>query len=142
MKMMQAGLAGLGFVAGIAVTMALGQTSYPPLQVLLSSSQSILGQDLTYPPGKPVITAAIVTIQPQDSTGLHRHDAPLFAMVLEGELTVDYGAAGTKRYVKDDAFIEAFQTMHDGTNTGTGPARILAVFAGSDGVKNTVMEAE
>lgn len=133
-------IAGLCFAAGIAVTVAVGQTTYPPLQVLVSSSQSILGQDIAYPSGKPLFTAAIVTLQPGDSTGVHRHEAPLFAMILDGELTVDYGQNGTKVYVKGDALIEAFRTDHNGTNTGNEPVRILAVFAGSDAVKNTVME--
>jgi quercetin dioxygenase-like cupin family protein len=133
-------IAGLLFAGGITVTVAVGQTTYPPLQVLVSSSHSILGQDIEYPPGKPVFTAAIVTLQPGESTGVHRHEAPLFAMILEGELTVDYGPEGTKVYVKDDALIEAFRTDHNGTNTGSRPVRILAVFAGSEAVKNTVME--
>ena len=132
--------AGLCFASGMAVTVALGQTSYPPLQVLVSASQSILGEELAYPAGRPVITAAIVTLQPGETTGAHRHEAPLFALVLDGELTVDYGQGITKRYVKDDAFLEAYQSTHTGTNTGTGPVRILAVFAGSDAVKNTVMQ--
>jgi quercetin dioxygenase-like cupin family protein len=50
-----------------------------------------MGQEIVYPAGKPNITAAVVTIQPQESTGWHLHDAPLFAMILDGELTVDYG---------------------------------------------------
>lgn len=128
------------FSAGIAVTVAVGQTTYPPLQVLVSSSQTVLGQDIVYPSGKPVITAAIVTLQPGESTGAHKHEVPLFAMILDGELTVDYGPDGTKVFAKNDALIEAFTTNHNGTNTGSEPVRILAVFVGSDAVKNTVMD--
>lgn len=131
------GIAGLCFLGGIAATVAIGQTNYPPLQVLISSSQTILGQDIAYPPGKPVFTAAIVTLQPGQSTGMHKHNVPLFAMILDGELTVDYGPDGTKVYAKDDALIEAYGTDHNGTNTGDEPVRILAVFAGSEAVKNT-----
>jgi len=136
----RAALAGTGFALGVAVTVAMGQGAYPPLDVLLSSSETVLGQPFAYPDGTPVITAAIVTLQPGDSTGVHRHEAPLFALILEGELTVDYGADGTRVYVAADALIEAFGTPHAGTNTGPGPVRILAVFAGSDAVRNTVME--
>jgi quercetin dioxygenase-like cupin family protein len=127
------------FAAGMA-SLALAQTAYPPLQVLVSSSQTVLGQDFVYPPGKPVLTAAIVTMPPNANTGWHHHEAPLFAMILEGELTVDYGDGVTRQFKKDDAFIEAFQSRHKGTNTGDTPVRILAVFAGSDAVKNTVVE--
>lgn len=132
--------AGLCFASGVAVTVALGQTASPPLQVLMSSSQSILGEDIQYPDGKPTVTAAILTLQPGESTGMHRHEAPLFVMILEGEVTVDYGQNGMKRYVAGDAFLEAFKSNHSGANTGAEPVRILTVFAGSDTVKNTVKE--
>lgn len=139
MNIRQALLCASFFVGGIA-SMALAQSSYPPLQVLVSSSKSVLGQDLAYPPGKATITAAIVTMQPGEKTGWHRHEAPLFAMILDGEITLDDGTGVTRHYVKDDTFLEAFQTRHNGMNTGNKPVRILAVFAGADGVKNTLME--
>jgi quercetin dioxygenase-like cupin family protein len=132
--------AGLCFASGMVVTVALGETSFPPVEVLVSSSQTILGQTFDYPAGQATVTAAIVTLQPGQSTGSHMHEAPLFVMVLEGEVTVDYGQGVTKRYVKDDAFLEAYKSNHNGTNTGSVPVRILTVYAGSDSVKNTVME--
>ena len=140
MKLSRIWLGSMCFGAGIAVTLAFAQSSYPPLQVLLSSGQTILGQDIAYPAGKPVMTAAIVTLDPQQSTGWHLHEAPLFAMILDGELTVDYGNGLSKHYVKDDTLIEAYKTRHNGTNTGTEPVRILVVFAGSDQVKNTIKD--
>ena len=41
--------------------------------------------------------------------------------------------------IRDDTFMEAIGVAHNGRNTGSGPARILAVFMGADGVPNTVM---
>ncbi|HIG60670.1 MAG TPA: cupin domain-containing protein [Gammaproteobacteria bacterium] len=79
---------------------------------------------------------------PGHSTGWHEHDAPLFAWVLEGEITVDYGPDGQRVYAKDDAFVEAFRSAHNGINSGDGIARILAVFSGSHDVKDTIMEDE
>lgn len=137
--MTQGTVAGLCFAAGVAVTVAYAKNTYPPLEVLLSSAQSSLGQDLHYPAGKPVITAAIVTLMPGESTGEHRHDVPMFAMILDGEITVDYGQDGRKVFGQGDAMIEAFQSYHNGINTGSDPVRILAVFAGSDMAQNTVM---
>lgn len=127
--------AGLGLVAGYA----MARTGYPPLQVLLSTSTSVIGQELSYPAGKPKITAAIVTMKPNETTGWHRHDAPLVAWIIEGEVTIDYGPAGTKTFKAGQAFVEAFKTDHNGKNTSSGITRILAVFAGSEGVSNTVM---
>ena len=40
-----------------------------------------------------------------------------------------------------EALMEAIDVAHNGRNTGAGPARILAVFMGADGVPDTVMLA-
>jgi quercetin dioxygenase-like cupin family protein len=63
----------------------------------------------------------------------------MFGYMLEGEITVDYGAEGRRVYRKGDALIEAIDLAHNGRNTGAGLARILAVFMGAEGVPNTVM---
>lgn len=119
---------------------AMARDTYPPLDVLLSTSTTTIGQPFEYPVGTAKITAAIVTMQPGQATGWHEHDAPLFAYMLEGEITVDYGPDGKKTYKTGDSFVEAFKSDHNGQNTGTGIARILAVFAGADGTVNTVSE--
>ena len=126
-------LGAVSFGAGFG----FAKISYPPVHVLLSSETDILGQTFEYPKSAPKITAAIVTMKPGEETGLHKHDVPLFAYVLEGEVTVNYGAGRIKVYKKGDAFIEAYQSPHNGKNTSKGITRILAVFAGSDGIKNT-----
>lgn len=115
------------------------QDKYPPLEVLISSSETTIGQPFSYPEGVAKITAAIVTMLPGQDTGLHVHDAPLFGYMLSGELTVDYGADGKKTYRTGDSLIEAFKTPHDGKNTGPGAARVLVVFASAENVANTRM---
>ncbi|WP_281995266.1 cupin domain-containing protein [Ruegeria faecimaris] len=124
----------------LTATSALARDAYPPVDVLVQTDKSVIGEPLEYPDGMPQITMAIITMQPGQVTGSHRHNAPLMAYVLEGEITVDYGAAGTKTYKTGDAFVEAFRSPHVGANTGESIARILAVFAGSDSVANTVAE--
>jgi quercetin dioxygenase-like cupin family protein len=121
----------------IGAGFGFAKISYPPVHILLSSETDILGQKLVYPKSAPKITAAIVTMKPGEETGLHKHDVPLFAYVLEGEVTVNYGAGRIKVYRKSDAFIEAYQSPHNGKNTSKGVTRILAVFVGTDGIKNT-----
>ena len=86
------------------------------------------------------MTAVIVTMQPGEQTGWHQHDVPMFCYMLEGEITVDYGKSGTRTYRKGDALMEAIDVVHDGRNTGAGPARVLVVFMGADGVPDTVKE--
>lgn len=116
------------------------ETSYPPVDVLLQSETTIIGQQIVYPAGQSQITAAIVTMQPGQVTGWHRHEAPLTAHMLEGELTVDYGDDGTRVYREGDTLIEALGSRHNGENTGDGIARILVVFSGAVGIPNTVSE--
>jgi quercetin dioxygenase-like cupin family protein len=132
-------LAALAAALGLAAGVALGRTAYPPLDVLLETSTSALGQPLAYPPGTPRVTAAIVTIAPGQSTGWHRHDVPLMGYVLEGELTVDYGPDGSRTWRAGEAFMEAFRTEHDGRNAGPDPVRLLAVYMGAEGAPIAVM---
>lgn len=106
---------------------------------LLDTGTTTLGQKLFYPAGAPHVTAVVVTMQPGETTGWHRHDVPMFCYMLEGEITVDYGKSGTRTYRKGDALMEAVDVAHDGRNTGSGPARVLAVFFGATGVPNTKM---
>ena len=107
---------------------------------LLSTRQTVLGQPIVYPTEEPAkVAAAIVTMQPGEETGWHQHDVPMFGYVLEGEVTVDYGAKGTHVYRQGDALVEAIDVPHNGRNTGKGEARILSVFMGAEGVPNTEM---
>jgi len=119
---------------------SFAEDSYPPVDVLLQSETTIIGQEIVYPEGPAQITVAIVTMEQGQVTGWHRHEAPLAAHMLEGELTVDYGEAGTRVYKEGDTLIEALGSRHNGENTGDGIARILVVFAGAVGTPNTVSE--
>lgn len=136
------GLLFVGFLAATitAVTVAsYGREGKARVEVLLSSSKTILDQPIAYPQdGQAKVTAVIVTMAPGQSTGWHKHDVPLFGYMLHGELTVDYGTHGKKIYRAGDSLLEALHVAHDGMNTGAEPARILAVFMGARGVPNTV----
>ena len=107
---------------------------------LLSTRQTVLEQPIVYPTEGPAkVAAAIVTMQPGEETGWHQHDVPMFGYVLEGEVTVDYGAGGARVYRQGDALVEAIDVPHNGRNTGKGEARILSVFIGAEGVPDTEM---
>ena len=126
---------------GLASCIAPARDAAPTAEVLLSSGETTIGQEISYPTGTATITASIVTLPPGAETGWHRHDVPLFAYVLEGEITVDYGSDGRQTYTAGDAFLEAYRTDHNGVNTGPTTAKVLAVFAGAEGVRNTVPAA-
>jgi len=132
----------LGIAAAVAIIGATTSASladgYPAVP-LLSTSETVLGEEIAYPTsGKAVVTAAIVTLAPGEKTVVHRHGVPLFVYILEGEVTVDYGAQGTKTFRQGESFMEAMNVEHAGSNAGSAPVRILAVYMGAEGSENVI----
>lgn len=111
------------------------------LTPLLQGGSDVLGTPLAYPQGTPNVTSAIVTIPPGGETGWHEHEVPLFAYILEGELTVDYGSKGKKTYHAGEAVLEAVGWPHNGTNTGSAPMKLVAVYMGGGSAANTIKVA-
>lgn len=112
------------------------------LTPLLSSSDTVIDQAIAYPDGTAKVTAAIVTIPPGGETGWHLHEVPLFAYILEGEITLDYGEKGIKTAKAGDSLLEAMNWAHNGMNKGDVPLRILAVYMGADGIPNAESAAD
>jgi quercetin dioxygenase-like cupin family protein len=110
------------------------------LTPLLQGGTDVLGNPLVYPAGAPNVTAAIVTLPPGGETGWHRHDVPLFAYILEGALTVDYGEKGKKTYSAGESVLEAINWSHNGRNEGDVPMKLIAVYMGGGDAPNTVRE--
>ena len=114
------------------------ERGYPAVP-LLSTGKNIVGETIRYPATGPAhVTAAIVTLAPGAKTIVHKHGVPLFAYILDGELSVNYGDKGTRTYKKGDTFMEAMDVAHFGVNTGTQPVRILAVYMGAQGAKDVI----
>jgi len=111
--------------------------SYPAVP-LLSIGTNVVGETIRYPEGPAYVTAAIVTLAPGGRTILHKHGVPLFAYILDGTLTVNYGTHGTRTYHTSEAFMEAMDVAHYGINEGTQPVRILAVYMGATGAKKVI----
>ncbi len=121
-------------------TGTLAREPYKRIEELLATDTTILGQPIAYPAGElSRVTAVIVTLKPGEETGWHTHAVPLFGYIMEGELTVNYGKHGMKVYKSGDSVVEAINTPHNGTSSGTGSLRIMAVFMGAEGVANTTM---
>ena len=110
-----------------------------PAKPVLMTSQTVMDETIVYPPGKAIVSSAIVTLAPGERTIPHRHGAPFFAYILEGEITVDYGARGKKTYRQGDALMEAMSVEHVGMNTGHSPVRLLGVYMGAAGVDNVAV---
>ncbi|MCE1182282.1 MAG: cupin domain-containing protein [Rhodocyclales bacterium] len=114
---------------------------YYPVQELLVTGKTIVGEDIQYPTtGVPKITVAVVTVAPGAPAAFHRHPVPLVAYILEGELTVDYGPKGVKTFRQGDALVEAMNVPHRGMNLGSGMVKLLAVYIGAEGSANVALE--
>ena len=119
-------------------SLSLAHSQYPPLDLLLSTQETVIGQKIAYPAGQAQLTSAIVTLQPGQETGLHSHNVPLYGYVLEGELELDYGQHGKRTLRAGEAIVEAVETNHSGRALGQRPTRVLVLFMGAEGVENTV----
>ena len=107
--------------------------------LLENVTETVLGEPIAYPSASPAqVSSSIITLQPGAETGLHRHDAPMYAYILDGVLTVTYDGGIDKIYRSGDAIMEAVGTAHNGKNTGDKPVTILVVNIGAEGVANTV----
>ena len=102
------------------------------VQTILETDKTVIGQDISYPSGSPLITSKIVTIPVGAETGPHIHEFPMFAYIMEGEVTVDYGKQGIKKFVKGESIVEAINYTHNGKNNGSEPTEILVVLMGID----------
>lgn len=107
--------------------------------VLDKQAQTVLDQLLQYPTGSQAqVSSAVLTIAPGVSTGLHKHDAPMYAYILEGTLTVTYEGGIVKEYSAGSAILEAVGTPHNGENKTDSPVKLLVVNIGAEGVANSV----
>ncbi|WP_413204116.1 cupin domain-containing protein [Rhodospirillum sp. A1_3_36] len=101
--------------------------------ILLKTSTHGDGVPLVYPTGTPLITSRITTFPPHSKTSVHRHLVPLYAYILEGELTIQPEGEPPRIFKKGDAFMET-TGWHYGENKTDKPLKLLAVYAGEVGV--------
>jgi quercetin dioxygenase-like cupin family protein len=114
-------------------------TLTPPVVLLDKARSTILDQDLVYPSDTHAeVSSAVITLIPGQETGKHSHDAPLYAHILEGTLTVEYEGGVTKVYKKGQSIMEAIGTVHNGRNLSDETVKILVVNIGAEGVQNTI----
>jgi len=129
-------IAAIIFAGTVGPAMADGYPAIP----LFSGNRTVMDEEIAYPAGKANVNAVIVVLGPGERTVLHKHGVPTFIHVLEGEVTVDYAGRGTRTYRQGESFLEAMDITHAGLNTGTVPVKILAVYMGADGSKDTIRQ--
>jgi quercetin dioxygenase-like cupin family protein len=127
----------------LVVCPAGAEQPYRQVQPLLSTNHSVLDEPLTLPSGGAMqVASSIITVNPGEATAWHRHGVPLYAYILEGDLSVDYGEQGVREYPAGTAFMEAMHQWHRGQNHGALPVRILAVYIGLDDAPAVIVRPE
>jgi quercetin dioxygenase-like cupin family protein len=98
--------------------------------------KTIAGEPVEYPSTPdPVISSNIITIPPGAVTAWMVHPVQPYLYVLEGTLTVEFAADGSRQSFKaGQAFLQTRTHWHRGRNDGTTPVRFLGVFVGAKGV--------
>ncbi len=91
----------------------------------------VLKQDMTIPGREAVM--AVVEIPPGGAEGRHTHPAEVFAFVQEGNLTLEIEGKPTETLKAGDHFYVAPGQVHQGTNSGSAPVKLLVVFVAEKG---------
>lgn len=134
-----AALVAAAYMAGLSSAQTREPAPLLRVTPLFATGKTIMDEPIIYPTGTPAkLTAAVIAMPPGAETGWHTHRVPLTGIVLEGELTVDYGDKGQRTYKTGDAIAEAINISHNGRNSGTTPMRLFAVYIGAEGIEPTV----
>lgn len=98
--------------------------------------KTIAGEPIEYPSTpEPVISSNILSVPPGGVSAWMIHPVQPYLYVLEGALTVEFAADGSRQTFKaGQAFLQTRTHWHRGRNDGTTPLRFLAVFVGAKGI--------
>jgi quercetin dioxygenase-like cupin family protein len=105
---------------------------------VLASGTNMVAAPIAYPTGAAKVTAEMVTFEPKGQTALHQHPVPSFVFVLEGELEVRIKGQEPKRFMSGQAFVEPQDTDMQAFNVAAGPTKLLVVYSGAEGGRNSV----
>lgn len=109
------------------------------VETLLKTDTTTLGQKIKYPQFRDEeITISKITIPPGKSTGWHKHEFPVFAYILKGNLTIEFDNNKTLQFSENSSFSEVINTYHNGVNNGKNDIILIAFFMGAKGLKLSV----
>ena len=107
----------------------------PQITLLHSgTTSSETGEAFSYPAGTPKLSLAQVIVPKGGQLPMHTHPAPLIVHVMSGELTSERLSGEIAVYKAGDTFVEAPNSPHKVTNTGSTPTIFYAFFAGFNGM--------
>lgn len=106
------------------------------IEPLLKTDTTSIGQKFHYPQFKEdEVTILKITIPPGESTGWHKHEFPVFAYVLKGDMTVDLERGKPLLFPENSTFSEVIGIYHNGVNRGDKDVVLLAFYLGAKGEK-------
>ncbi len=106
------------------------------IEQLLKTDTTSTGQKIMYPDFKQdEVTMLKITIPPGESTGWHKHDFPVFAYVLKGDMTVELERGKPLQFPENTTFSEVIGVYHNGVNHGEKDVVLLAFYLGAKGDK-------
>ena len=109
------------------------------IEPILKTDTTTIGQGFIYPDSqKDEITVSKITIQPGKSTGWHKHEFPVFAYVLKGNLTVELENHKFMEFTENSSFSEVINTFHNGINNGKVNVTLIAFYLGEKGKTSSV----
>ena len=111
------------------------------VEPILRTDTTTLGQGYIYPDSqKDQITISKITIQPGKSTGWHKHEFPVFAYVIKGNLTVELENHKFMEFRENSSFSEVINTFHNGVNNGKREVVLIAFYLGEKGKALSVLK--
>jgi uncharacterized protein (TIGR02145 family) len=131
-------------LSGFSLSGNCQYTSSIRVEQVMKTDTTSLGQKINYPSFKDdEVTILKLTFPPGQSTGWHKHGFPVFAWVMQGNLTVEFENGKTLQFPENSSFSEAIGTYHNGSNRENADLVLLAVYLGKKGEKLSVpMEPE
>ncbi|RPI02205.1 MAG: cupin domain-containing protein [Ignavibacteriae bacterium] len=122
-------------IAGIFYSQGYAQyNSGVIVEPVLKTDTTSIGQLVVYPHFQhDEVTISKVTIPPGASTGWHKHSFPVFAYVVQGELSVELETGKTLQFPEHSCFAEVIETFHNGKNTGNENVVLIAFYMGEKG---------
>ncbi len=110
---------------------AEGYKSEIQVMPLLRTMTTVAGQPIVYPTTDAAeVTAVQVEIPPGAETGWHKHPFPCFAYLLSGALDVEMEGGKIVQIKAGQAMAESINFLHNGTNRGTEPVRLVMFVMG------------
>lgn len=111
-------------------------------QELLVTNKSWDGSSLSYPKvGDVQMTAVKIKLKQNEQTQEHCHPVPVFGYMLSGMIEVKTSKGTSTTFNEGDVIVEVMNTVHAGKAIG-GDAEILAIYAGSTDLPNTIINPE